>query len=105
LRAEKCYTLFSESAAPIPRHVSPPSPACLVGCMKCQEICPENEGRLRVEKAPVGFDDEETRAFLGLPGASLAARASAEAKFLSLGLSEDRAVYVRNLSRIFGLIS
>lgn len=45
IRAERCYTLHSESMDSIPEGLVPPLPQCLVGCMKCQEACPENKGR------------------------------------------------------------
>lgn len=105
LHAVECYTLFSESLKPVPEHVKPPSPECLVGCMKCQEVCPENEGRLHYERAAVSFSSEETEAFLGRPDALPSAREAAEMKFLSLGLSGEPGIYIRNLNRILGLAS
>jgi epoxyqueuosine reductase len=35
LRAERCFTLFSESNSPMPEKMSPPSTDCLIGCLKC----------------------------------------------------------------------
>ena len=91
---------FSESIRPIPEHVRPPSPNCLVGCLKCQEICPANKDRMVYEKAAVWFNAEETEAFLARPGSSPLARKAAQAKFKSLGLSEDMRIFARNLARI-----
>jgi len=105
LRAGECYTVFSESIRPIPEHVRPPSPNCLVGCLKCQEICPANKDRMVYEKTAVSFNAEETEAFLGRAGSSPLAREAAQAQFKSLGLSEDMRIFARNLARILGLNS
>ena len=104
LHAEECYTLFSESPKPIPEDVKPPSPECLVGCMKCQDVCPENKGRLHYVHASISFSSEETEAFLGRSGVP-SARKAAEVKFASLDLSGDQLIYVRNLNRMLGLDS
>jgi epoxyqueuosine reductase len=99
LHGEKCYTLFSESVHPIPRGLKPPSPDCLIGCLRCQELCPENKGRLRREPAPVSFDEEETKAFLGLrPEADGPALDRVLAKFKELGMTEGFPVFRRNLA-------
>ncbi len=103
LHAEKCYTLFSESPEPIPDGLKPPSPKCLIGCMRCQQVCPENKGLLRYEEAAVSFDAEETDAFLGLDGVPARTMDRARAKFLKLELTEGFPVFARNLKRMFHL--
>ena len=106
LRAEKCYTLFSESKNPIPEDIKAPSPQCLIGCLKCQEVCPENKGRLRYEKAAVAFSAEETDIFLKQDkGANQNEATDCAAdmilpKFRELGLSENLSLYARNLKRL-----
>jgi len=101
LHAEKCYTLFSESLSPIPEGLKAPSPRCLIGCLRCQELCPENKGLLRQEYAAVSFDAEETEAFLGIkPASDGPAFERAQAKFQQLGLSEGLLLYRRNLKRL-----
>jgi len=105
LHAEKCYTLFSESIRPIPESLKPPSPKCLIGCLRCQELCPENKSLLRPESAPVSFDAEETETFLGMkPAAGGPALGRALAKFQKLGLSEGLPVFRRNLNRMLRLL-
>ena len=100
LHAEKCYTLFSESPNPIPENLKPPSPKCLIGCLRCQELCPEDKGLLRHEIA-ASFDAEETQAFLGIkPAADGPAFDRARKKFQELGLSEGFPVFRRNLKRL-----
>ena len=101
LHAEKCYTLFSESQKPIPEGLKAPSPKCIIGCLRCQEVCPENKGLLRQENADVSFDAEETEAFLGIkPAADGPALDRAQAKFKQLGLSEGLLLFRRNLKRL-----
>lgn len=97
LRAEKCYTLFSESLQPIPAGLEPPSARCLIGCLRCQEVCPENKGRLRYETTGVSFTAPETEAFLALASGSERGLDQAQAKLRELGLSEDAPLYARNL--------
>jgi epoxyqueuosine reductase len=109
ISAERCYTLFSESRKPLPAWVRPPKPLCLIGCMVCQLVCPENKGRLETTPAGVEFSAEETKAVLRagrrLAGAGrgeagekcAAALASARAKYAALGLTEDLEVVGRNL--------
>jgi epoxyqueuosine reductase len=101
LHAEKCYTLFSESPRPIPESLKPPSPKCIIGCLRCQELCPENKGLLRHENAAVSFDAEEAEAFLGMkPVADRRAFDRVQTKFKELGLSEGLVVFRRNLERL-----
>lgn len=100
LHAEKCYTLFSESPRPIPESLKPPSPKCVIGCLRCQELCPENKGLLRHENVAVSFDAEETEAFLGRTPATGRAFDRAQAKFQELGLTEGLGVFRRNLERL-----
>jgi epoxyqueuosine reductase len=104
LHGERCYTLFSESPKPIPENLKPPSPQCLIGCLRCQELCPEDKGLLRYENAAVSFDAEETEAFLGMkPAAEGGALDRVQAKFKELGLTEGFLVFRRNLERLLGI--
>jgi epoxyqueuosine reductase len=103
LHAGKCYTVFSESPKPIPESLKPPSPKCLIGCLRCQQVCPENKGLLRYESAAVSFNAEETEAFLGLSEKSDQALDQATAKFLKLGMTEGFPVFARNLARMLRL--
>ena len=123
ISAERCFTLLSESRKPIPAWAKPPKSICLIGCMACQQVCPENKGRLKTKPSGVEFTAEETEAILeagrwletnaGLDEAVAeaskknakvggesernSALASARAKFERLGMSEDLEVMGRNL--------
>lgn len=103
IHAEKCYTLFSESLEPIPEGLKPPSPKCLIGCLRCQELCPENKSLLRYEEAAVSFNAEETKAFLGTAGRSRQAIDRARKKFQELGLTEGFPIFSRNFQYMLKL--
>ena len=114
ISAERCFTRLSESRNPIPAWAKPPKSICLIGCMACQQVCPENKGRLKTESSGVEFTVEETGAILKA-GRKLAAvdrggdaqgeaeekggpaLASARAKVETLGMTEDFEVMGRNL--------
>ncbi len=104
IRAERCFTLHSESSRPIPDWITPPSRMSLIGCMACQQICPLNKGRLKHEPAGVEFDAEETETFIRAgrtgkwQGPGNGAAASAQAKLDRLHMTEDAIVFGRNLA-------
>lgn len=114
ISAERCYTLLSESRKPFPAWVRQPESICLIGCMACQQACPENKGRLKTMPSGVELTGEETEVLISVgrgldrapdsaapPGAadprSSAAWRSAWAKLDRLGMSEDIEAMGRNL--------
>jgi epoxyqueuosine reductase len=113
ISAERCFTLVSESRSPIPSWAKPPKRAiCLIGCMDCQLVCPENKGRLKTVPSGVEFTAEETAAVIEAgrrlaafsPELDLAADAegqpalaSALAKFERLGMTESLRLMGRNI--------
>jgi epoxyqueuosine reductase len=109
ISADHCYTLSSESREPRPEWAKLPASVCLIGCMACQEVCPENKGRLKYAPSGVEFTAEETEAVFEAgrrmeaggkqePGGGQGnALASALAKFERLNLTEDIDVVGRNL--------
>lgn len=96
IRAEKCYTLFSESISPIPAEMRPPSPDCIIGCMKCQMVCPANKGRLKYKDTGISFSSEETHAILDSERMNPKLLEAIAAKFSVLGLSESSDIVFRN---------
>jgi epoxyqueuosine reductase len=113
LSAEKCNTLFSEARGHLPGGIRAAGPACLVGCLACQVVCPENKGKLPYERLDVVFTDPETRALLELgrleaagkgrekrtapAGVTASVWATVQEKFDRLQLSEDLEAVARNL--------
>jgi epoxyqueuosine reductase len=67
LRAERCITFWNEKPGQVdfPEWMEPSWHNCLVGCMHCQRICPENMGRLSRYEEDVEFSAEETAVLLG----------------------------------------
>ena len=112
ISADHCFTLRSESREPMPAWAKPPASMSLIGCMACQETCPENKGRLKHVLSGVEFTADETEAVLeaglavrpagnGEPsGGRSDAYASALAKFEGLRLTEDLDVVGRNLRAV-----
>jgi epoxyqueuosine reductase len=98
LRVERCITFRNEKAGTIqfPGWLDPSWHNCLVGCMICQQVCPENKKFLKwIEDGPE-FTEEETGLILqGIPFEKLPA--TAKDKWKWLGLSEDFDVFPRNL--------
>lgn len=70
IHAEKCFTLFTENPGSLPpiRDKLSGEMLCLAGCLTCQTICPANQGRLKIEPAPVSFTVVETKCFLADDG-------------------------------------
>jgi len=94
--AERCLTYFNESEGEFPDWLDPAAHGCLVGCMRCQEMCPANRYYLRNEPLVAEFSREETAVILedrppgGLPE-------PLRAKLRRLDLEEYSAVLGRNL--------
>ena len=65
LKAERCLTCWNELPHALPTWIAAGAHNCLVGCMACQEVCPQNEGLLKVEDTGVVFDRAGNR---GAPG-------------------------------------
>ncbi|MCU0612227.1 MAG: hypothetical protein MUE60_10610 [Candidatus Eisenbacteria bacterium] len=74
IHAERCITFWNEEPSQVsfPAWMQPSWHNCLVGCMHCQTVCPENREFLeRVQQGAV-FSEDETRLLLqGTPPADL----------------------------------
>ncbi len=71
LRAERCIVLHNEEPGdmPFPAWLDPSWHNCLVGCLHCQKVCPENKDCLEWIEEGAQFTSEETD--LLLQGVSL----------------------------------
>jgi epoxyqueuosine reductase len=98
IQAEHCLTYHNESKDPFPEDLNPSVHHCLIGCMRCQRVCPLNRGVHRVVSSDVSFDREETEAFIQCENdrSGPVWRAIKE-KLEILGLTEDEVVLSRNL--------
>jgi len=98
LRVERCITFRNEKPGtiPFPAWLDPSWHNSLVGCMICQQVCPENKKFLKWIEAGPEFSEEETGLILqGIPFDELPAETVDKWKWL--GLSEDFDVFPRNL--------
>lgn len=62
LKTERCLTYQNEfiDPAPFPAWIDPEAHHCLIGCMHCQTICPQNKEFLNRVVEPAEFSEEET---------------------------------------------
>ena len=103
LHAERCLTLFTEASGPWPTDLSPNAHHCLVGCMRCQEVCPENAGRFRLESTGTAFTAAETESILADDISSPSGGGQrAFNKLTNLGLDDFGAMLGRNLRALIG---
>jgi len=60
--AARCLTLHNEepSRVPFPDWIGPSAHGCLVGCLRCQSVCPENAGILPFLREGESFNEAET---------------------------------------------
>jgi epoxyqueuosine reductase len=105
LHAEKCYTPLSEKPGRLPETPLPPSPECLIGCLKCQNICPMNKGKLKYKNAPFSLSNEETSFILNHFDKEAPLWKSINQKFVQLQLSEGTDIFARNFQRLVKLPS
>lgn len=98
IQAEKCLVFHNERSPehPFPGWIDPSWHNCLIGCMLCQEYCPENKEFLDWFAGNESFSHEETALFLngtsedGLP-------AETRTKLERLGLLYALDMLPRNL--------
>ena len=102
LRTDRCLTAANEDTAAFPDWVDPAWHHTAVGCLRCQQSCPENAGVDLVVAPAEVFDERETRALLA---ATPAGETSAETrgKLARCGLDYSPALIARNLRALFGL--
>ncbi len=97
LRAERCLTSVNENPGPWPAWLPSDAHRCLVGCLSCQTVCPENAG-LTVTESGVAFSPEETEAILADQADHVGSvREAIRAKLDRLGPLNEEAVLGRNL--------
>jgi epoxyqueuosine reductase len=60
LRAEKCIVFHNEGDDPFPTWLDPSWHNCLVGCLHCQRVCPEDKDFLGWIEEGAEFSEEET---------------------------------------------
>lgn len=102
LRAERCLVFHNERSPdhPFPDWIDPASHNCLIGCMLCQQCCPEDEAFLEWFEGNEAFSHEETSLLLrGTSSDQLPA--TTKAKLERLGLYDYLEILPRNLGVFF----
>ena len=102
LRAERCIVFHNERKAdiPFPAWMDPSWHNCLLGCLHCQRICPEDRDFLQWIVEEEEFSEKETELLLKgvtrnqLPAATVA-------KLERLDLIEDVGILPRNMGVFF----
>ena len=96
VRAERCLTFHNESSRPLPGWIDRAWLNSLVGCMRCQSVCPVDRPFLsRIETLDT-FSSEETEALLQAPTPAVIPLPVAK-RLETLGLGEYLHVLGRNL--------
>lgn len=102
LHAERCLTFHNEKPgdAPFAAWIDPAWHNCLVGCLHCQRVCPENRAVWQWVEEGAEFSQEETALLLeGVPAEHLPS-ATVE-KMESLGMEGYADTLPRNLQALF----
>jgi len=99
LRADRCLVFHNEKRGdiPFPSWINPSWHNCLVGCIHCQRVCPQNRDFLNWSEDREDFSQDETTLILkGVPCDRLPVMTVEKLKRLSL--FEDLDILPRNLS-------
>jgi epoxyqueuosine reductase len=102
LRAEQCLVFHNERSADhtFPDWIDPASHNCLIGCMLCQQFCPEDKAFLEWFEGNETFSHEETSLFLR-GSSSDQLPPTTQAKLERLELLEYLEIMPRNLGVFF----
>jgi epoxyqueuosine reductase len=100
LQTDRCLTCVNESEEPFPDWVDPAWHHTAVGCLRCQQSCPENAAVELLVTGPEMFDEQETAAILA---ASSDVSPATRAKLGRCGLDYSPALISRNLHALLGL--
>ena len=96
IKAEKCLTFHNERIEDFPDWIEPSWHNCLIGCMKCQVICPVNKDFINWFEDTGSFTEEETESILRSDSKDQIPM-TAQKKLKRLYLFEDWELVKRNL--------
>ena len=99
IRAERCITFHNERPHEFPDWIDPSWHNCLVGCMHCQRVCPENIGFRDWVEGDQVFSEEETTHILNSTPSNRLPEETAK-KLEQLDLLEDSQLLGRNLGAL-----
>ena len=99
LFAERCLTYHNEAVNDFPAWIDPSWHHCLIGCMRCQNVCPENKGLLGWFEDREEFSEHETALLINhVPFDQLPE--DTVVKIRRLEINEDYRFLCRNLAMI-----
>jgi len=99
IHADHCLTYLNENKGDFPAWVPKQSHNALVGCMQCQNVCPQNKKYLTPDQHLIEFTDEEISTILRKTPRKDIPQALAT-KLLDLDLDEYYPLLERNLSAL-----
>jgi epoxyqueuosine reductase len=99
IRADRCLTFHNERPAEFPDWIDPAWHHCLVGCLRCQSVCPQNARFVKWTEEGPSFSEEETSLILSQESSARLPRETAE-KLKRIDMIE----YVEILSRNLGVL-
>jgi epoxyqueuosine reductase len=102
LHAERCLVFHNEKKGdiPFPDWIDPSWHNCIIGCLHCQRICPQNKDLLQWFEGNVEFSQKETTLLLkGVPREQL--HAETAKKLQHLNLLDNIGILPRNLGVFF----
>jgi epoxyqueuosine reductase len=102
LHAERCLVFHNEKKGdiPFPDWIDPSWHNCIIGCLHCQRVCPQNKDLLQWFEENVEFSQDETA--LLLKGVTREQLPAGTAKKLQhLNLLDDIGILPRNLGVFF----
>ena len=99
LKAERCLTFHNEKEGnvPFPDWIRPEWHNCIIGCIRCQAVCPENRPYLKLFGESAEFDEQETKLLLNGTTSNLIPQ-STLIKMQKLSLTDYFNEIPRNLS-------
>jgi len=97
IHADHCLTYLNENEGDFPKGLNPKAHHAIVGCMRCQQVCPQNKSVVHLKERPIVFSEEETTMILQkTPRDKISP--SLSKKLLDLNLDEYYVLLSRNLS-------
>lgn len=101
-RGERCIAFHNEDTAPLPGWIDREWNNCLLGCMRCQSVCPANRAYLSRIVTWDTFSKAETETLLSSSGAEDIPMEIAQ-RFDRVGIGHYLPVIGRNLRALSGL--
>jgi epoxyqueuosine reductase len=86
---------LNECEAPFPAWVEPSWHAWAIGCLRCQQVCPENATVELLVEPPERFDEAESAAILA--GDQIRLGAATRTKLARCGLDYSASLIARNI--------